>query len=116
RSSPGRDRRLMPHADSAETARRWATERAIDLWVLFEGDLDAQTLLHLESELAQVRADGARIAVVAPSGCEPTSGETAVADLFVAGPRPPAPFGVFTALDAAGIPDVRRLGVIGRSV
>ncbi|HEY3073282.1 MAG TPA: aminotransferase class V-fold PLP-dependent enzyme [Candidatus Limnocylindrales bacterium] len=105
----------MPHADSAETARRWATERAIDLWVLFEGDLDAPTLAALSPSLDDVRADGGRLAVVAPSGCEPTSGEMTLADFVVAGPRPPAPFGLFTALEAAGVADVRRLGVVGRS-
>src|SRR6266571_2213771 len=106
----------MPHADTAETARRWATDRAIDLWTIFEGDLDADGLRALALGVQAARSEGARVAVVAPSGCEPTSGETSIADVIVAGPRPPAPFGLFTALQAAGLDDVRRVGVIGRSV
>ena len=106
----------MPNAATADTAHRWATNRAIDLWVLFEGDLDAATLAVIHGQLAEIRADAARAAVIAPSGCEPTSGDASVADLIVAGPRPPSPFGVFTALEAVGLSDVRRVGILGASV
>lgn len=114
----------MPRADSAATAHAWATARAIDLWAIFEGDLDGPTLRALGEAFEAVRADGARLVLVAPSGPEPTSaeaagqahGEAAIADLTVAGPSGPSPFGLFTALAAAGVPDARRLGVIGRSV
>ncbi len=40
----------------------------------------------------------------------------AIADLTVAGPSGPSPFGLFTALSVVGVPDARRLGVIGGSV
>ena len=105
----------MPYADSAETARAWATERAIALWVFFAGDLPTTTLAILSAELDQARLDGATIALVVPEDVKPTSIEKRAADLLVYGPSAPAPYGLLLALAGADIPDVRRMGVIGGS-
>ena len=105
----------MPYADSAATAHRWATERAIALWTLFTGDLSAPDVEALAADFAPVRADGARLALIVPPGQEPTASERACADLAVHGPAAPAPFGLFEALRAAGIDDVRHLGVLAGS-
>jgi len=112
----------MPHADSAATARAWATDRSIDLWAMFEADLEVPTINALAPALASIRADGARLALVTTTGGaaragvgdRPGLGEWA--DLVVAGPDAPLPFGLFAALEAAGVADARRLGVIGRSL
>lgn len=103
----------MPYADSAATARRWATERSVALWALFAGDLIPADLEALELGLAAARADGARVALIVPPGRQPSAAERAAADLVVDGPAAPAPFGLFAALQAAGLSDVRRLGVLG---
>lgn len=100
----------MPYADSAATARRWATERAITLWALVAGDLCADDVETLAHGFDAARADGARLALVVPHGHEPSAAERAAADLIVGGAPP---FGFFAALQAAGLDDVRRLGVIG---
>ncbi|MDP2349746.1 MAG: aminotransferase class V-fold PLP-dependent enzyme [Chloroflexota bacterium] len=84
----------MPYADSAETARRWATERAIRLWLRFEDDLGADVAAQLEPALAATVADGARVRTL---GGEPTA------------------FAVFAAMADAGVDDVRAVGVIGAS-
>ncbi len=105
----------MPYADSAATARRWATERAVTLWAVFAGDLSPATLVTLAAGAARVRADGAHFALVVASGQEPSAAERALADLLVKGPAAPAPFGLFAALQAAGVSDVRQLGVLGGS-
>ncbi len=104
----------MPYADSAATARRWATDRAIDLWAVFAGDLDRVTLETLTGALAQARRDGARVAVIAARPA--TSRERGLADHVVDGPAAPTPFGLFRALETAGLGDARRLGVLGGSV
>ena len=82
----------MPYADSAATARRWATERAVTLWAVFAGDLSPATLVTLAAGAARVRADGAHFALVVASGQEPSAAERALADLLVKGPAAPAPF------------------------
>ncbi|MFZ5852975.1 MAG: pyridoxal-phosphate-dependent aminotransferase family protein [Chloroflexota bacterium] len=105
----------MPYADTVETARRWATERAVDLWAIFAGDLAAGALEALAPALAVVRADGARLAVVGPAASRGGL-EAGLADLVVEGPAAPLPFGLFAALEAAGITDARRLGVLGASI
>lgn len=105
----------MPYADTAETVRRWATERAVDLWAIFAGDLAPEVIEALRPSLTVVRADGARIALVGPGGSA-VGPEAAVADLVVDGPAAPSPFGLFAALEAAGVGDARRLGLLGGSV
>ncbi len=106
----------MPYADSAATARAWATERSVQVWAWFSGDLDEAALSALGTAAASIRADGGRLAAVAPLGVEPTAAERALADTVVAGPPAPSPFGLMAALEALGIADVRRLGVLARSV
>jgi 2-aminoethylphosphonate-pyruvate transaminase len=103
----------MPRADSPETARRWATEPAIDLWALFAGDLPAEDLQHLARGLATARSEGARIALIEPPGAPTDAGARALADISVAGEPAPSPFGLIAALHEARVPDVRRLGVVG---
>ncbi len=102
----------MPYAVAADTAHRWATERAIALWVYFAGDLPATALASLGAGLNSVRADGAHIALVVPAARSPRGDEEDIADFVVEGAAPPAPFGLFAALQAAGVSDVRRLGVL----
>ena len=107
----------MPHADSAATARRWATDRAVDLWALFAGDLATDAFAALAASFAPVREDGARLALVVPDGREASAAERVAADVAVGGhPAAPSPFGLFEAMRAAGLEDARRLGVIGASV
>ena len=58
----------MPYADSAATAHRWATERAVALWALFAGDLPPAGVEALVAGIDGVRADGGRLALVVPPG------------------------------------------------
>ena len=106
----------MPYADTAETARRWATERAVALWAFVAGDLPAGDVALIAPGLAAVRADGARVALVVPGAAAATPEEAALADVVVHGPAAPSPFGLFAALEAADVGDARRLGVLGGSV
>jgi 2-aminoethylphosphonate-pyruvate transaminase len=106
---------VLPYADSAATALRWATERAIALWAFFAHDLAPSDLAALAPGLAAARADGARVALVLPDGAGPTPREHELADTIVSGPAAPSPFGLFAALQAAGVADVRQLGVLGAS-
>ncbi|MBA3779381.1 MAG: alanine--glyoxylate aminotransferase family protein [Chloroflexi bacterium] len=101
----------MPRADSAETGHRWATERAIDLWALFAGDLSGEELQQLEGGLIAVRRDGGRSALISTSNKETIQG--GMTDLVVLGRAAPSPYGLFAALEAADLADVRRLGVLG---
>jgi 2-aminoethylphosphonate-pyruvate transaminase len=103
----------MPYAIATDTAHHWATERAIALWVWFAGDLSSAALATLAKEFGPVRADGARCALVVPAGQSPRADEEAMADLIVEGAAAPAPFGFFAALQAAGLGDIRLLGVLG---
>ena len=105
----------MPYADGPNVARRWASERAVSLWAIFADDIPAAELEALAAGLGDARADGARVAVVVPPEGTAGASEQAVADLTVIGPPAPAPFGLFAALEAAGIGDVRQLGVLGAS-
>ena len=105
----------MPYADSAETVRSWAEDRAIAVWTLFAGDLPTTTQAALAIDLEQVRLDGAVVVLVVPDDVPPTPLERRLADIVVRGPLPPSPFGLLVALAAADIPDVRRLGLIGGS-
>ena len=103
----------MPYAERADTAQQWATERAIGCWVWFAGDLDPGTLVRLRPGVVASREDGARWALAAPRGVEPSAAELDLADEVVVGAVPPKPWGVFAAMQAAGVSDVRRLGVLG---
>ena len=105
----------MPYADCPDVARHWASERAVSLWAIFADDIPAAELEALAAGLGDARADGARVAVVVPPEGTAGASEQAVADLTVTGPPAPAPFGLFAALEAAGIGDVRQLGVLGAS-
>jgi 2-aminoethylphosphonate-pyruvate transaminase len=106
----------MPVADTAATAQAWATKRAIDLWVVFAGDIPGSVLAVLSPELDRVRLDGATIALVTTDAAEATSLERRLADLIIHGPEAPAPYGLLVALAGADVSDVRRMGVIGASV
>jgi hypothetical protein len=87
----------VPYADTAQTATLWATERAIDLWAIFVDDLPPETLAATLEALETARADGCRVELIE-------------------GPTAPSPFGLFAALERAGVPDARRLGVLGAAV
>jgi 2-aminoethylphosphonate-pyruvate transaminase len=107
----------MPFADGPATAHAWATERAVLLWVAFGGDLSAADLAALAAGWPAINADGGRLALVVPPGAQATPTERRLADLVVEDtpPAPPSPFGVFAAMAAAGIEDVRRVGVLAAS-
>ena len=105
----------MPYADEADTAWRWATERAISCWAWFRGDLDEATLGALHAEAAASKDDGATWVMIIRPDDVPSPAEHLLADEVVVGTSPPAPWGIFTALQAAGACDVRRMGVLGSS-
>ena len=105
----------MPYAETAETAHRWATERAIDCWAWYANDLTVEDLRLLATAADSIRNDGGTWAVVVPRGIEPSTAAQALADVTVSGEAAPAPWGLFAAMQAAGVSDVARLGVIGRS-
>ena len=105
----------MPYAEDADTARHWATERAISCWAWFRGDLDEATLGALHTAAAASKADGATWVMIMRPDDVPTPAEHVLADEVVVGTSPPAPWGIFTALQAAGECDVRRMGVLGSS-
>ncbi len=105
----------MPYADSAATARAWATARSIDLWVLFASDISPVLLAALAPQFDKIHLDGGTIAVVVPDEHEATAIERRIGDEVVRGPRPPAPYGLLVALAGADVPDVRRMGVLGGS-
>lgn len=103
----------MPYAESEDTARRWATERAVTTWVWFAGDLGGGAVERLRVAADGIKADGAVWALVVPPDKVPSDVERGLADVVVAGAAAPEPWGVFAAMQAAGEADVRRLGVIG---
>jgi 2-aminoethylphosphonate-pyruvate transaminase len=109
----------MPYADSPETARRWASERAIDVWALFEEDVAMDDPAAFAGAIRQMRTSGARLALVLPSHVQPAADTppalAELVDVAVPGPAAPSPFGLFAALEAAQVSDVRRLGVLGTS-
>jgi len=88
-------------------------ERAIQLWAYFAHDFSPSTVDALKSALDCVRADKAKIALVIPFDVEATSAESSLSDLVISNAPPPAPFGLFAALERAGLDDVRELGVLG---
>jgi 2-aminoethylphosphonate-pyruvate transaminase len=104
----------MPYADSALTARQWATQRALALWVLFAGDIPASDLRLLAPAFQAIRVDRGRLALI--ETVDPGSiVERDLADFVVRAAPAPAPFGIFNALQAAGLEDVRNAGVLGAS-
>jgi 2-aminoethylphosphonate-pyruvate transaminase len=105
----------MPFAEHHDTARRWATERAITCWAWFCDDLRPDDVAALCLAATESRADGAVWALVVRPGDTPTVAEHQLADEVVVGAAAPEPWGLFAALQAAGASDVRRLGVIGSS-
>jgi 2-aminoethylphosphonate-pyruvate transaminase len=105
----------MPYADSIETVRSWAEDRAISVWTLFAGDLPTTSQAALALDLERVRNDGAAVVLVVSDDVTPTPVERRLADIVVRGPLPPAPFGLLVALAAVDVPDVRQLGLIGGS-
>ena len=104
----------MPYAEHADTAHRWATERAVSCWAWFAGDLAAGDVRALLEAAETIRGDGAVWAVVVLPGGEPSAAERQLADSVVSGALG-EPWGLFAAMQAAGVSDVRRLGVIGRT-
>lgn len=107
----------MPWVDDAATAGAWASDRAIDLWLLSTDNLTASAAAALAAGWPAVRADGARLAVLLPAAGNPAAGDLSrlADDLAVAAPPAPAPWGAFLAMERAGVADVRRVGLIGSS-
>jgi 2-aminoethylphosphonate-pyruvate transaminase len=105
----------MPRADRPETARRWATDRLIDLWVCYPAGLADADAPALADGLSLARADGARVALVlAPPAASGVAGVLArTADLVLDGPSAPSPRAVHQAAVQLGFEDVRRIGVLG---
>ena len=50
----------MPYARFADTARRWASERAVTLWAFFAGDIPPADLEAIAAGAAGAKADSAR--------------------------------------------------------
>jgi 2-aminoethylphosphonate-pyruvate transaminase len=101
----------VPYAETADTARAWATARAIDVWVLVTGDLAEQELGDLAFGLHSAQLDGARVIQLrAENGYG--GPEFDAADGVVDGELTGAPRGLFDAMALGGATDVRRLGVI----
>ncbi len=104
----------MPYAETADTARHWATLRAIDVWVVVTGDLGEPELRDLVFGLRSAQRDGARVIQLRPIGTDGAP-EFAAADGVALGELTGAPRGLFEAMSRGGATDVRRLGVIGAS-
>src|SRR5580704_17805798 len=105
----------MPWAESAGTATRWATDRAIDGWMFVAGDMPADELNDLATGLLAAKHDGAAILLVVPPRTAATPAEEALATVVADGPIEPVPAGLFAAAVAAEPCDMRRIGVLGRS-
>jgi 2-aminoethylphosphonate-pyruvate transaminase len=103
----------VPYALNDETARRWATERAVELFVMFAGDFGPEEVEALGRGFAAARVDGARLAVIDVPGGRANEAEKDAADFVVHGVAAPLPYGVFGAMQAAGVDDARKVGVIG---
>src|SRR5215213_3805645 len=105
----------MPYAENAQSARHWATDRAIACWAWFAGDLTPDVIALLGPESRASRDDGAIWALIGTPGMEPTETERLLADVVVAGEAPCEPWGLFAAMRAAGVSDVGPLAVLGAS-
>lgn len=108
----------MPIADHPETARRWASQRLVELWVCYTDGLAEADAISIAAGLATARADGARVAVVAgddaPVGVSAALAQ--IADLVLDGPPPPSPRAVSQAADGLALEDARRIGVLGATL
>ena len=102
----------MPFVDSAATARQWATERAIDLWVIYASDFDPGTLMRIRDAHLAIVADGGKFAVVIPEGGVPTETESLMCLYRIESNYAPEPWGIFSAMAYAGVQDVRKVGVL----
>jgi 2-aminoethylphosphonate-pyruvate transaminase len=105
----------MPIADHPGTARAWATERLVRLWVCFAGDLEDEDLPGVAAGLAAAREDGARVAVVMAGGSGHGGRLADSADLLLDGPAAPSPLAIFQAAQLLDVVDMRRVGVQGTS-
>ena len=105
----------MPYAEHADTAQRWAAERAVKCWAWFAGNLEPRDVAVLREAAAASRADGAIWALVVAPGMEAGAAERELADVVVTGAAAPEPWGLFAAMQASGVNDVGQLGVIGAS-
>src|SRR3954451_4828350 len=106
---------FMPYAEHAETAQLWATNRVISCWVSFAGDLQDCDTVTLSETAAASRANGAHCALVVPFGSYPSAVERVHADIVVAAEDAPEPWGVFEAMRAVGVTDVREVEVLAAS-
>jgi len=102
----------MPYALTADTAREWATNRGIDLWMFFAGDLPHDTLQALAPALKAAREDGAQVGVIAREGERPSEIELELIDFGMDSNPAPQPWGIFTGMAASGTAEVRKVGVI----
>lgn len=105
----------MPYARSADTAREWAANRAIDVWLFFAGDLPARALIDATPSFRELRADGCQVGVIAGGEIRPTDDELAVIDFGMDSNPAPLPWGIFTGMSMAGVADVRKVGIIAAS-
>lgn len=105
----------MPYARSAATAREWATNRAIDVWILFAGDLPPQAIFDIALSFQRLRADGCQIGMIATEGSNPSDEELNIIDFGMDSNPAPLPWGIYTGMAMAGCADIRKVGLIGAS-
>lgn len=105
----------MPWAEHRDTAQKWAHDRTIAHWAVFSGDLAKADLRTMRESAAACQQDGAAWALVLPPNRVASAAELDLTSIISLGPDAPAPFGLFAALQQAGIADVRQLGVIAAS-
>jgi 2-aminoethylphosphonate-pyruvate transaminase len=101
----------MPYADLSDTARRWATDPAIDLWVVVAPRVGDHASM-IGVQLGSVRWNGMGVALLAGTTEAPSALLREQVDRVVPGPPPPSPRGIVEAAWAAGLDDLRRVGVI----
>jgi len=106
----------MPIADTADTARSWATDRAIDVWVVLMDGLTPTDTAALAAAFGALKSDGARVALVGESPIRDHDPLYAVADGLVVAPTPPDARWLMAAAWDVGADDVRRVGVLGADV
>lgn len=100
----------MPVAVAPDTAARWATERAIDLWIVVADGLGPGHAETLGGELQAVVADGALVAFASRDGTVPAS-LAAVTSTHSAVPDG-GPSAISRLAWASGATDIRRAGII----
>jgi 2-aminoethylphosphonate-pyruvate transaminase len=108
----------MPIAERPDTARQWASQRLVGLWLCYADGLAAGDVDGVAAGLAAARADGARIGIVAGPGVPAAVRHAleATADLVLEGPRPPSPRAISEAAVSLGLEDARRTGVLGATL